>query len=66
LLNQWVLKVELNGEWEECRFPSRNEALSAFLALTTDYCLKRAILLTPRAAFARGACYAEPALPRLN
>jgi hypothetical protein len=51
-VNQWVLKIELNGEWEECQFLSRNEALSAFVALARDYKkgIKRAILLTPEAA----------------
>jgi hypothetical protein len=33
----WILKVELNGEWEECSFPSRLEALATFFALTVDY-----------------------------
>ena len=33
----WILKVELNGEWEECSFPSRLEALATFSALTVDY-----------------------------
>lgn len=44
LVNQWVLKIELNGEWEECHFPSQQDALSAFLALNADYRLQRAIL----------------------
>lgn len=65
-LNEWVLKIELNGEWEECRFPTRSEALSAFLALAADYCLKRAILLRPRAAFAGSGSLAEPGLLWLN
>ena len=51
-MNDWILKIELNGEWEECCFPTRNEALSAFLALAADYRVKRAVLLTARAAFA--------------
>jgi hypothetical protein len=50
-VDQWILKIELNGEWEECCFPTRNEALLAFLALAADYRLQRAILLTSRAAF---------------
>jgi hypothetical protein len=33
----WTLKVELNGEWEECSFPSRREALATFSALAVDY-----------------------------
>lgn len=54
-MNQWVLKIELNGEWEECRFTTRKDALSAFKALTADYkrALRRAILFTPGAALAR-------------
>ena len=54
-MNHWVLKIELNGEWEECRFPTRQDALSAFKALTADYkrALKRAVLFKPGAALAR-------------
>ena len=33
----WVLRVELDGEWEQCAFPTRNEALKVFASLTTDY-----------------------------
>jgi hypothetical protein len=53
-VNQWVLKIELNGEWEECQFPTRKDALSAFMALAKDYkkALKRAVLLAPEAALA--------------
>jgi hypothetical protein len=49
-VNEWILKVEVNGEWEECSFPSRTAALSAFTALSADYCinLQRAILIAPR------------------
>jgi hypothetical protein len=45
-VNRWVLKIEVDGEWEECAFPSRNEALTAFTALAADYemHLKRAVL----------------------
>jgi hypothetical protein len=45
-VTKWVLKIELNGEWEECSFQTRNEALSAFAALATDYnvSLHRAVL----------------------
>jgi hypothetical protein len=48
-VNEWILKVELNGEWEECKFPNRSEALSAFVALTEDYdkSLQRPILFAP-------------------
>ncbi|MBV8551980.1 MAG: hypothetical protein JOY54_11825 [Acidobacteriaceae bacterium] len=46
-LKSWLLKVELNGEWEECRFATRTEALDTFAALTADYParIQRAILL---------------------
>jgi hypothetical protein len=48
-VNEWILKIELNGEWEECKFPTRKEALSTFVALTEDYdkSLRRAILFAP-------------------
>lgn len=36
-MNNWILKVELDGEWEECSFPTPKEALSAFAALVEDY-----------------------------
>ena len=69
-MNQWVLRIELNGEWEECRFPTRIDALSAFVALAADYqrSLKRAILFTPRAALARlaGHLRTEPNPERVN
>jgi len=47
-VNKWVLKVEVNGEWEECTFPTRQEALSAFIALASDYelNLRRAVLVS--------------------
>jgi hypothetical protein len=43
----WVLRVELDDEWEECTFHSRWDALSTFVALASDYeqRLKRAILM---------------------
>lgn len=46
---RWVLKIELDGEWEECAFQTRREALTAFIALAADYELKlrRAILFAP-------------------
>jgi len=49
LLNKWLLKVELNGEWEECAFKTRAEAMSAFAALVRDYTalIKRAVLYSP-------------------
>jgi hypothetical protein len=44
---KWVLKVQVCGEWEECVFGTRQEALTAFVALTEDYSAKieRAVLL---------------------
>ena len=33
----WVLRIELDGEWEECVFLSRDEAVAAFVALSDDY-----------------------------
>ena len=52
-MNEWLLRVELNGEWEECRFLSRNEALSTFVDLAKDYAslLRRAILFAPNRNF---------------
>jgi hypothetical protein len=35
--NDWILRVKLNGEWEECRFASPSEALAAFSELAQDY-----------------------------
>jgi hypothetical protein len=48
-VDTWILKVELNGEWEECRFPSKRDALAAFAALSADYpsTLVRAMLFAP-------------------
>lgn len=48
-MHEWVLKIELNGEWEECSFFSRNDALCTFVALAEDYerNLQRAILFSP-------------------
>lgn len=45
-MSQWVLRVQVRGEWEECAFNTRQEALTAFAALATDYSeIQRAILL---------------------
>ncbi len=46
-VTNWVLSVELDGEWEECRFATRREALATFVALAKDYShsLKSAILV---------------------
>ncbi len=43
---QWTLRVNLNGEWEECRFQTQMEALEALHSLTRDYSggIQRAIL----------------------
>jgi hypothetical protein len=45
-MDNWILKIELDGEWEECAFATPKEALSAFAALAKDYerNLKRAVL----------------------
>jgi hypothetical protein len=51
IVRYWVLSVELDGEWEECSFTTRNEAVAAFRALARDYtaALKKAILaVNPR------------------
>lgn len=46
-MKKWVLKIELDREWEECVFTTREEALTAFIALASDYdeSLRRAVLL---------------------
>jgi len=47
-LNQrFVLRVQLNGEWEECSYSSPDEALAAFAGLAKDYkkAVQRAVLL---------------------
>lgn len=51
-MNTWILKIELNGEWEECAFATHKEALSAFTALVEDYerDLSRAVLCSQPAA----------------
>lgn len=45
-MTNWVLGVELDGEWEHCVFRTRREALASFEALAIDYNAKieRAIL----------------------
>ena len=35
--DEWILRVKLKGEWEECRYPSAREALNAISALARDY-----------------------------
>lgn len=59
----WLLRIELNGEWEECGFSSRKEALATFAAVTQDYRanVKRAVLLfLLRAANGRAMRQADP------
>ena len=48
----WILKIELDGEWEQCSFNTREEALAAFEALSSDYTinLNKAVLLPPEPA----------------
>jgi len=48
-MNSWLLKIELNGEWEECSFKTRSEAIATFVALIKDYAavVRRAILFSP-------------------
>ena len=48
-MDRWLLKIELDGEWEECTYKTRSEALNAFLALINDYAthIRRAILFSP-------------------
>ena len=45
-MKHWILRIELDGEWEQCLFATREEALTAFAALANDYPnLRRAVLL---------------------
>jgi len=48
-MDRWLLKIELNGEWEECSFKTQSEALTTFLAVFKDYAalVRRAILFSP-------------------
>lgn len=50
-MKKWLLKIQLNGEWEQCRFTTRKEALAALVALAADYNvnLRRAVLLPAEA-----------------
>ena len=45
-VNSWILKIEIAGEWEQCVFETRKEALAAFIAIAADYeiTLQRALL----------------------
>ena len=51
-MSDWLLKIQICGEWEECAFHTRAEALAAFIALATDYNakLERAVLVSPEAS----------------
>lgn len=48
-MDRWLLKIELDGEWEECAYRTRSEALGAFLALINDYAnhVRKAVLFSP-------------------
>ncbi len=65
----WVLKIELDGEWEQCNFTTRQEALAAFMALAADYDvnLRRAVLLPAgREAELKQALAREQKRPYVN
>jgi hypothetical protein len=51
-MDSWILRVELDGEWEECSFATSKEALTAFAALAQDYqsTLSRAVLCSENVA----------------
>jgi hypothetical protein len=49
VVKKWVLTIEIDGEWEQCLFMTRKDALAAFLALATDYQSTRAMLLRAEA-----------------
>lgn len=36
-MNRWLLKVEVEGQWEECAYLSQAEAVAAFAAVVADY-----------------------------
>ena len=36
----WLLRIQLNGEWEECLFATRKDALASLVALLEDYSAK--------------------------
>lgn len=48
----WILAIEIDDEWEYCRFPERREALTAFAALFQDYSRRigRAVLADAKCA----------------
>ncbi len=48
-LNQeWILAVQIDGEWEHCGFEDRSQAIAAFQALSIDYVhnIQRALLMS--------------------
>lgn len=34
---EWLLKVRVNGDWEQCRFSDSSEAVATLEALAKDY-----------------------------
>lgn len=62
-MDEWLLGIELNGEWEACCFHTQAEAMRTFEALRSDYPqqLLRAVLV-PRTVVPR--LVAEPGLNR--
>jgi hypothetical protein len=44
---EWILGIQIDGEWEHCRFPSQTSALGAFTDISADYAdkIERAILI---------------------
>lgn len=67
-MNTWILRIELNGEWEECSFSTPKEALSAFAALVQDYQhdVRRAVLCSRSAKTRPHLKWAEPNLVCVN
>ncbi|MBV9406161.1 MAG: hypothetical protein JO211_12525 [Acidobacteriaceae bacterium] len=68
-MKNWILQVELGGEWEQCLFTSREQALAAFVALAEDYKLElgRAVLFpTDARPHLPAAAAAEPTHTFLN
>ena len=47
LVTRWLLRIQLNGEWEECLFATRKDALATLVALLEDYAteMRGAVLL---------------------
>jgi hypothetical protein len=66
-MGNWVLRIEVNGEWEQCSFPTQKAALLAFAALAKDYrvALKKALLIDISQAFSPGRSgQVKPAKPK--